>query len=54
MGRSIVTAPDQAPADSVREWLCGKTKSARLIAQRPVVVIHPAAERGSVLWDPPG
>ena len=53
IGRSIKCAPDHAETECVHEWLRGgNTESARLIAQRPVVVIHPPDQRGRVLWDP--
>lgn len=53
IGRSIKCAPEQPAREALKEWLrAGKTTSARLIAQRPVIAIHPADERGSVLWDP--
>ncbi len=55
IGRSIRCAPDQSAPDSVREWLrSGKTDSARLISQRPVIAIHPEGDCGSVIWDPVG
>ena len=54
MGRSIKCAPGQAATECVQRWLRGgrTDSSARRIAQHPVVVIHPADERGKVLWDP--
>ena len=55
MGRSIQCDPDQSASDCVREWLQGgRTKSAGLIARRPVVAIHPKDLRGKVIWDPNG
>lgn len=53
MGRSIRRDPDQSASDSVLEWLRGgRTNSARLISQRPVIVIYPESDRGRVIWDP--
>tara|TARA_B100000614_G_C14364375_1_gene418573 strand:- start:63 stop:599 length:537 start_codon:yes stop_codon:yes gene_type:complete len=53
MGRSIAVADGQNATDAIRSWLIGRrTLSARHIAQRPVVVIHPATEAGLVIWDP--
>ena len=53
IGRSIRRDPDQSPTASGLEWLrSGKTESAKLISQRPVIVIHPESDRGRVIWDP--
>ena len=53
LGRSIPCVDGQEHADCVREWLRGeKTKSSREVAQSPVVVIHPAADVGSIIWNP--
>jgi len=53
IGRSIRHEMDQSAPDAVREWLrSGRTDSARLIAQRPVVAIYPAEVSGIVVWDP--
>jgi hypothetical protein len=53
LGRSIACDPGADPAGCVRDWLRrGATRSARLIALRPVVAIHPPALLGQVLWDP--
>lgn len=53
LGRSIECTPGRTATASVQAWLrSGRTMSARLIARRPVIVIHPAALRGVVLWDP--
>lgn len=53
IGRSIKCSAQQPTTECVQEWLrSGRTTSARLIAQRPVIVIYPAELRGKVLWDP--
>jgi hypothetical protein len=53
IGRSIRCASDQSARACVLEWLrSGKTDSARLISQRPVIAIYPEGDSGSVIWDP--
>ena len=53
MGRSIQCDPGQSGPDCVRAWLQNRrTLSASLIAERPVVAIHPKVLRGNVIWDP--
>lgn len=53
MGRSIFCGGGQRSRDCVREWLChGKTKSSREIAKSPVVIIHPEADTGRIIWNP--
>ncbi|EEW23754.1 hypothetical protein [Rhodobacter ferrooxidans] len=53
IGRSIKRNLDQTAQDSVLEWLReGRTDSAKLISQRPVIVVYPEGIRGSVIWDP--
>ena len=51
-GRSIPCESRQDPHDCVRGWICGKGASSREIRKNPVVVIHPEAEVGSIIWDP--
>ena len=52
IGRAI-KCDNKAPEKCVLEWLEGKkTKSAKLIAERPVVVIYPKGLRGKVIWTP--
>ena len=52
LGRSIPCEEGQTPQDCVRKWLDdAKTTSAREIAKRPVVVIHPEAASGTVIWN---
>ena len=53
-GRSIACGHGQRPEDCVRQWLRRTTPSPREIAKSPVVVIHPEAEIGKVIWDPRG
>ena len=53
IGRSINSDPNQSAQESVREWLRqGQTDSAKLIAQRPAIVVYPEDDRGKVIWDP--
>ena len=53
IGRSIKRNLDQTAQNSVLEWLRkGRTDSAKLISQRPVIVVYPEGIRGSVIWDP--
>ena len=55
IGRSVLCTSGNAPEECVRRWLqSGETKSARLIAQRPVVAIYPDGDLGTVIWDPVG
>lgn len=51
-GRSIPCENGQDPHDCVREWLASGRTSSRAIRKNPVVVIHPAEEVGSIIWDP--
>ena len=53
-GRSIACADGQRPEDCVRRWLRRTARSPREIAKSPVVVIHPEADIGKVIWDPRG
>ncbi len=53
-GRSIPCAPGEGPVEAVRAWLAaGRSASARHLARRPLVALHPAWLRGRILWDPP-
>lgn len=53
--RTIDAQPGADPADAVRAWLARPATSPRLLRQRPVVLLWPAARRGEVLWpgEPP-
>jgi len=53
-GRSIACGDEQRPEDCVRQWLRRMTPSPREIAKSPVVVIHPEADIGKVIWNPGG
>ena len=53
-GRSIACGVGQRPEDCVRQWLGRTAPSPREIAKSPVVVIHPEADIGKVIWDPRG
>lgn len=53
IGRSIAEAKPNDPVGSLRTYLeAGKTESARLLAQKAVVLIEPAALLGTVVWPP--
>jgi hypothetical protein len=50
IGRSIEVRPDEAAVAAIGRYLeQGYTRSARLIASRPVVFIHPAQLLGSII-----
>lgn len=54
LGRSIPCPREQDPLEAVRDWLrSGRTKSARKLAEKAVVVLEPESERGTVIWQPP-
>ena len=50
LGRSIQAGVDEDGVDSVRRWLSGWSKSARHLAQRPVVVVAPIDRLGQIIW----
>lgn len=51
IGRSI-QAKDTHDIDAICSWLrLGKTKSSRILRERPVVVIIPESRAGQVIWD---
>jgi hypothetical protein len=51
MGRSITMPANETAIESVQRYLRDKqTKSAALLAERPVVVTWPADDRGRVIW----
>ena len=53
LARSMACGDGQRPHDCIREWLRrGKTQSSREIAKSPVVVIHPEADIGRIIWNP--
>jgi hypothetical protein len=53
IGRSITIHEDESAVAAVRRYLeLSKTKSARLLAKRPVVAIWPRAHLGEVIWRP--
>jgi hypothetical protein len=41
IGRSIPVDANETPLEAVRKWLGGYSKSARLIAERPVIGLYP-------------
>ncbi len=51
IGRSIPYPPGVNPVEAFRHYLSrGTTKSARLLAQKAVVLLEPNAWRGIVVW----
>ena len=51
MGRSLPVAPDADPIAAVQAYLrSGQTETARLLAQKAVVALAPAAWVGRVVW----
>ena len=52
LGRSIKVRRDETPKEALRRYLReGRTESARRLAERPVVVIWPGQQRGSLVWE---
>lgn len=52
IGRSIRMPGNQTPIKAVQHYLGeARTKSASLLAERPVVVVWPGKYRGRVIWD---
>ncbi len=53
IGRSISMDRNKTPIAAVQGYLReARTTSARLLSQRPVVVVWPAADQGRVIWPP--
>ena len=51
MGRGIPAEPTEEPVRAVQRYLSnGRTKSARLLAQKAVVVIEPSRSIGQIIW----
>jgi hypothetical protein len=54
-GRSLPEAPGADPAAAVTRYLeRGGSSSAKLLAEKAVVLLEPAGRRGEVAWPPPG
>lgn len=54
MGRSLDSRSFNDPVAVLRNYLRGaRTKSARLLAQKPVVLIEPLSQLGTVVWPVP-
>jgi hypothetical protein len=52
IGRSIRMPSNETPIESVQLYLReAKTRSASLLAERPVVVVWPGKDFGRVIWD---
>jgi hypothetical protein len=53
IGRSIKMPKNGTPIEAVQHYLReARTKSASLLAERPVIVLWPVKDRGRVIWDP--
>jgi hypothetical protein len=51
LSRGIAHRRGADPADSIRQWLCSDhSKSARLLADKAVVLLWPSSRRGEVVW----
>jgi hypothetical protein len=52
IGRSIRMPKNETPIEAVQHYLGGaRTKSASLLAERPVIVMWPSKNCGKVIWD---
>jgi hypothetical protein len=52
IGRSITMPKNQTPIEAVQHYLHeARTKSASLLAERPVIVVWPHKYCGKVIWD---
>jgi hypothetical protein len=53
LGRGIQYRRHEDPAAAIRRWLrTDRGKSARLVAQRPIVLLWPDDRLGEVIWSP--
>jgi hypothetical protein len=51
LGRSLSITTGESPTDAIRSYLkAGKTASARALAAKAVVLIHPTAQLGRIIW----
>jgi len=51
LGRSLPAAPGSDPADAIRRYLTtAQTRSARELAAKAVVLIHPRNRVGEIVW----
>jgi len=51
LGRSLPVKTTESPADALRAYLSiAKTASARALAAKAMVLVHPAAQLGRVVW----
>lgn len=51
LGRSIDRNVHESSSCAIRRWLlAGRTETARLLAQKAMVLIDPIDERGTVIW----
>jgi hypothetical protein len=53
IGRSIRMPKNKTPIEAVRDYLGeARTKSASLLAERPVIVVWPVKKLGRIIWNP--
>lgn len=54
LGRSLEVSANPSPVNALREYLsCSKTASARALAEKAMVLVHPPALLGKVVWPLP-
>jgi hypothetical protein len=52
IGRSIRMPSSETPIEAVQRYLReARTKSASLLAERPVIVVWPGEDFGRIIWD---
>lgn len=53
LGRAIARGRGEDPAEAIGRWLSnGRTKSARFLAQKAVVLLAPRERLGEIVWRP--
>jgi hypothetical protein len=53
IGRSIRIPKNKTPIEAVQDYLGeARTKSASLLAERPVIVVWPVKKLGRIIWNP--
>lgn len=48
--RALRVGTDAEPAEAIRSWLRGRSKSAWWLRQKPVIMLDPRDRRGEVVW----
>ena len=55
IGRDISVEEEQSPSDAIRRYISQmRSKSARCLRMRPVVMLYPSPDLGRIVWDPKG